>query len=160
MSQIKDIQTIYIRMLEGIETFIPVKAKPVVDNVFEIISNEDMDLEEDATCIYEFVPGDVVKSVVKCEMLRNFSLPMRKRRETFILAVELISSTFPNRKLYQLIFMIVRSLGKVTRNQLQGFENEIKQLCSNSSIAQRRHPVVEKWIEKNCTTNTAQQIPP
>ena len=149
MSKNKAIQKIYIRMLEGVETFIPVDAMPISDNVFEIISNEDMDLEEDATCIYEFFPGDVVMSVVKCEMLRDFSNPMQKRKKTFTLAVELISSTFPNRKLYQLIYMIVRSLGKITQNQLQGFEDEIRQLCFDSSIAQRRHPVIEKWIDEN-----------
>ena len=145
MSIDKEIQTIYIRMLEGVETYIQVTAKPVADNVFEIISNADMDLEEDATCIYEFFPGDVVK----CELMRDFFFPIQKRRETFILAIELISSTFPNRKLHQLIYMIVRSLGGVIRNQLQGFEDEIRQLCFDSNIAQRRHPVVEKWIEKN-----------
>jgi len=145
----KEIQTIYIRMLEGVETFIPVIAKPIDDDIFEIISNEDMDLEEDATCIYEFFPGDTVR----CEVMQDYFLPVQKRKETFMLSVELINSTFPNRKVYQLIFLIVKSLGKITRNQLQEFDDEIKFLYSNNSIVQKRHPVVKKWLENNCTAN-------
>ena len=147
MSQNKKIQTIYIRMLEGVETFIPVDARYISDNVFEIISNEDMDIEEDATCIYEFFPGDIVR----CEKVKRIFLSLQKREKTFLLAIELLNSTFPNRKVHQLIFLIVKSVGKITRNQLQEFdEDEIKQLCSDSSIIQKRHPVVKMWLEKNC----------
>lgn len=145
MNQNKEIQTIYIRMLEGVETFIPVNAKFVGDNVFEIISNKYMNLEEDATCIYEFFPSDVVR----CEVKRDFFLPIQKRKETFLLATKLLSSTFPNRKVYQLIFLIVKSLGEINRNQLQGFEDEIRRLYFDKSILQRQHPLVKKWLEKN-----------
>lgn len=146
MNQKINMQTIYIRMLEGVETFVPVNAKLIENNVFEIISNEDMDLEEDATCIYEFFPGDIVR----CEMKYNCFLPVQKMEESFLLASELISSTLPNRKIYQLIFLIVKSLGEITPDQLIGFEEEIKWLCSNHQIAQKKHPVVINWLDKNC----------
>ena len=136
-------------MLEAVETYIPVTAKQIGDNVFEIVNNEAMDLDTDATCIYQFFPGDIVET----KMENNFSLPIQKRKESILIAIRLINSTFPNRKLYQLIFIIVESLGEVEKSKLKGYEEEIDQLCINKNIFQRNHPVVRNWLIKNCNTN-------
>ncbi|HLR38293.1 MAG TPA: hypothetical protein VK084_09615 [Chitinophagaceae bacterium] len=148
MNKNKDYQTIYIRMLEGVETFIPVKAKHLKGDLFEIINNEDLDLdlEEDATSIYEFFPGDTVK----CEIQSNYFLPIQGKVETFLLASKLISSTFIDRKLYELIFLIVKNFGKVELDKLEHFADEIKRICYDKSIVQRKHPVIQNWIKENC----------
>jgi hypothetical protein len=138
-------KTIYIRMIDGVETLIPVNAKPIDNNIYEIIDNEDMHLDEDATCIYEFFPKDIVR----CEIKQNSFFTIKKKECLFILAYELISSTFPNRRIHQLIFLIVKNLGKITFNQLQEFSHEIKYLYSNNDIIQKQHPVVKKWLIDN-----------
>ena len=129
------IENIYIRLLEGPETWVPMPAVSHGDNIFEIKENQYLDLEEDISSIWEFFPGDIVKCT---------------NRDGDLVASELLRSTFPDRKVYQLIFLIVKSLGEVTPDQLKGFKDEIKCLCSRSSIVQRKHPVVKNWLEKNC----------
>jgi hypothetical protein len=138
-------ETIYIRMIDGIETFIPVQSKQIDNNIYEIIYNEDMNLDEDPTCIYEFFPKDIVR----CKIKQNYLFSIKEKGRTFILASDLISSTFPNRRIYQLIFLIVKNVGKITFNQLQEFENEIKYLYSNNDIIQKQHPIVNKWLTDN-----------
>jgi hypothetical protein len=139
-------RVVYVRMLEGVETFVPVVSRQIEGDKFEIISNNDLDLEEDATSIYEFFPGDVVE----CENKVDFYLPVQQRKENFLLATRLISTVFPNRKLYQLIYLIVKSLGEIRIKELSEFEEEIKQLCSDIRIIQRNHPVVKSWLNANC----------
>jgi hypothetical protein len=128
-------KTVYIRLLEGPETWVPVSAILHGDNIFEIKENQYLDLEEDISSIWEFFPGDVVKCI---------------KRDGDLIATELVESTFSDRKVYQLIFLIVYNLGEITREQLKGFEDEIKRLCSDSRIVQRQHPVVKDWLEKHC----------
>lgn len=138
-------EIIYVRLLEGTETFVPINAKHIDENLYEIVHNKYLQLEDDATSIWEFLPGDVVRCIKKKDV---FS-PLKESNNTILLATELISSTFPNRKLYKLIYMIVENLGNIEFSELKGFENEIKQLYDNKDIFQRNHPIVKKWIEKH-----------
>ena len=128
-------KTIYIRLLEGPETWVPVPAISQGDDIFEIKENQYLDLEEDISSIWEFFPGDVVQCI---------------KRDGKLIASELVKATFPNRKVYQLVFLIVRSLGEITPNQLQEYRDEIKFLCFDSSIIQRQHPVVKNWCARHC----------
>src|SRR5580658_3967742 len=135
---------IYVRLIDGVEILAPCDAKYIGGEKFEIIRTENLDLDTDATSIWEFFPGDVVK----CEPYEGQS-----KFNTFGInkvARQLISSIFPNRKLHQLIFLIVRSFGKITLDELKGFEPEIKQLCNDKGVCQRNHPVIESWLLKNC----------
>jgi hypothetical protein len=126
---------IYIKLLEGTEAWVPVQAISYGNDIFEIRENQYLDLEEDVTSIWEFFPGDIVKC---------------KKQDNHLVAYELVDSKFANRKIHQLIFLIVKSLGKVEQYQLHKFEDEIKQLCLNKEIIQRQHPIVKEWLYKNC----------
>lgn len=128
--------TIYVRLLEGTETLVPVDAYDMRDGTFKIIENEYIDLNSDATSIWEFYPGDVVKCVSE---------------DNYFIANELVNSNISNRKVYSLIFYIVRNLGKVSLDDLKGFEEEVKILCIDEDIFQRNHPIIKSWIEKNCS---------
>ena len=121
MSEKQKYQTIYIRMLEGVETLIPVEAKYVEGDIFEIIHNKDMNLEDDVTSIYEFFPGDRV---------------VCKRENDLIIAETLIKSTFKNRNLHQLIFEIVKSLGNLDQSHIIQYENEIFYLNENTVLTE------------------------
>lgn len=126
--------TVYVRLLEGTAAFVPCEAKLQSTGEFEIVRNPYVDLEEDATSIWEFLPGDTIE----CEL---------KDGEWF--AKRFVRSTLPDRKLHQLIFLIVESLGKIEVQSLQGYENEIKCLC-DGSIKQKEHPIVQAWLSKHC----------
>jgi hypothetical protein len=132
---------IFIQLLEGAEIKVPCWALHIQNNIFEIIKNESLDLE-DKISIWEFFPGDLVK----CEMVG----------ENWV-AKELISSTFPARKIHQLIFLIVKSLGKIVFDELLQYKSEIQQLFKSETIMQKDHPVVRSWIEKNSDRILAMQ---
>ncbi|MCP3659255.1 MAG: hypothetical protein GY830_02635 [Bacteroidetes bacterium] len=141
-------EIIYIKMLEGIEVLIPVEAKLISKNLFEIIENRDIDLESDATSIYEFFPGDIVSCIETNS--KEYFKDQKKDLNFFFLANKLISSNFPNRKLYELIFIIVKRQGEVRIEELEEYKENIHKLCTDKSIFQRNHPVIKAWIEENC----------
>jgi len=128
-------EKVFIRLIEGVETLVPVESKALDDNIFEIVSNSLLDLEEDVTSIWEFYPGDIVR----CEKTKGVWV-----------AKELISSSFKNRKMYQLIFKIVYTAGNIDVRQLQEFKDEIFKLCNDGDFPQNRHPIVQEWLKKNC----------
>ena len=62
MNQNNNIQTIYIRMIDGVETFIPVDAKLVSDNVFQIIDNKYtvvVNAQGNVVSVFSNAPGTV-----------------------------------------------------------------------------------------------------
>jgi len=140
-------QTIYVRLLEGAITYVPCKAKCIFKDIYQIAEIKEIDLENDATAIWEFFPGDKVR----CNLKIDKFLPYGKVEEILI-AEELISlsQSFLNRKVFQLIFLIVSKLGDIDREKLQGFEEEIEYLCKTSEIVQKKHPIVKAWLEKYC----------
>jgi len=129
---------VYIKLLEGTESWVPVPAIRRGDNIFEILENRYLDLNGDISSIWEFFPGDTVRCA---------------RQGNDLMALELINSIFPKRKMHQLVFWIVRSLGEITLSEMRGFEYELNHLCSDTAIVQKRHPIVMNWLNKNCSNN-------
>ena len=131
------LKTIYVRLIDGTESKVPCKGV-LLDKVnYKITENQSLDIEGDATSIWEFFPGDVVE----CEQ-RDFGL----------LASRLISSSFPDRKIHQLIFLLIQSFAKLKIDDLDEFKNELKKLCDpNFRLLQKTHPMVKKWLEENCS---------
>ena len=128
-------EKIYIRLLEGTEALAPVEARRLEGDTFEITANPDLDLEGDVTSIWEFFPSDVVKCKEEGDMQ---------------VAKELVRSSFPNRRIYQLLFKIVESLGAIEVTKLSDFKTELLKLCTQDDIRQKRHPLVQEWLNMNC----------
>ena len=139
--------TIYIKLLESGVTYVPCKAMHISNMNYKIIDNEHLDLENDATSIWEYFPGDLVK----CEIKSDNFLP-KGNAEEILVANQLLSlsKSFPNRKTHQLIFLIVSNQGKINLEKLQGFKKEIKELCTSPGLFQRNHPLIKYWLEINC----------
>lgn len=134
-------QQIYVRLIDGVEVFVPVVARQLDEDVYEIMEIPSFDLD-DFSSIWQFFPGDVVRCEKKIFHNKNFGL----------LANELISSTFPDRKLHELIFLIVYSQGKVAVENLQGFQKEIKQFCNSHTVFQKNSviPAIKDWVYRCC----------
>jgi hypothetical protein len=124
---------IFVRLLEGPEIKVPCLALQIQNNIFEISKNDTLDLE-DKTSIWEFFSGDLVK----CE----------KNGDNWV-AKELISSTFTNRRIHQLIFLIVKSLGEIGFDDLSEYKSELQQLLNSTNIKQKEHPVIRTWLDNN-----------
>ncbi len=125
---------IYVRLLEGGEAIVPCLGRHVENETYEIYANEHLDLENDATSIWEFFPGDIVL----CE-----------RKGDILLAKELVSSSVPNRKVHQFIFQLVSSLGNINPTDKDKYRDEIKSLSTETKINQRYHPIVNEWLREN-----------
>lgn len=124
---------IFVRLIEGAETFVPCFGKVLENGLVEIYRNDYLDLENDATSIWEFLPGDIVRY---------------ETHDGNLWAKELISSTVENRRVYELVFLIVHSLGKMTIEEAMVFSKEIDFLSKSDSVKQKNHPIVQKWINK------------
>ena len=154
-------QIIYTRLLEGTTCYVPCEAIGIDENIFEIIKNNNIDLDNDVSQIWEFFPGDTVRCITKTETVVNFDegilIPVDSKEsknseeKKILLASGLINSVFPNRRVYELIFKIVYSLGAITFDELQDYKNEIEIICFDTKFIQRNHPVVKMWLEVNCS---------
>jgi hypothetical protein len=131
--------SIFIRLIEGTVVLVPVKAKPMRGNLFEIIENPVIDLENDITSIWEFFPGDIVR-------VESF--------ENGLIAKELVNSTFPKRKIYELIFKIVYSVGDITLEKVADYKEEIDVLQKCNDIPQKNHPLIQSWLKNISTANS------
>lgn len=131
MNLIKD-NEIYIRLIDGTECLVPVKAALIEPNLFKITDNQYIDFE-DATSIWEFFPDDVVE----CEFTNDIWI-----------ARKLVESSIPDRELYQLIFRIVDRFGNVEIDESIQIKDTINELVRRDDIIQKQHPVVKNWLEK------------
>lgn len=128
--------TIYVTLLEGTETLAPCQGRKISDGLYEIVNNPYLDLDDDATSIWEFFPGDIVS----CENI-----------EDRLIAFKLVESKFLNRKLYELIFLVIKSQGEVEAKELTQYQSEVRMLCDkNSVVKQKDHPVLKKWLQRTC----------
>jgi hypothetical protein len=124
---------INIHLIDGVDTLVPVDACVISDNTCKILSNSYLDIN-DFTSVWEFFPSDVV---------------LFREDDGRFVATQLIESKFPNRKMYTLIFKIIRSLGQISPENLVDYKVEIAQLLSgNFIVPQASHPMIREWIKK------------
>ena len=128
-------KTIYVRLIDGTSALVPVEAKQLDEQIFQITHNESLDLENDDTSLWEFFPGDVVEC---------------KLKDNLIVAEQLLESGFPNRDFHALLFRLVDSDGKLSEAEVAAFQEQIKILLERKSpISQSEHPLIKKWIMEN-----------
>jgi hypothetical protein len=128
-------KTIYIRLIDGTSALVPVEAKQLDEQIFQITDNDYLDLENDDTSLWEFFPGDVVKC---------------KFQDNLIVAEQLLESSFPHRNFHAVLFRILESNGKLNEAETAKFQQEIKILLDRKSpVSQSEHPLIKKWIMEN-----------
>ena len=127
---------IYVYLIDGTGVYVPIETEKISDDVYRITDISSIDIENDHTAIWKFFPGDIVKV---------------KHHEgmDIMLADELIESTFPNRRMHELIFRIVESFGDLTDEEEKEFAEELEDLKSpNCKVLQKKHPTVQKYLKK------------
>ena len=132
---LNEVVEIYVRLLEGGEVLVPVKAVCIEANLFRIIENQYID-QEDATSIWEFFPDEIVE----CEL-----------KDDIWIAKKLIESSMPDRNLYRLIFRIVESAGNIEIKESDEMRESSKELFKRDDIIQKQHPTVKRWMDKHET---------
>jgi hypothetical protein len=128
-------KTIYIRLIDGTSVLVPVEARQLGEQIFQITDNDYLDLENDDTNLWEFFPGDVVNC---------------KFQDDLIVAEQLLESSFPHRNFHAVLFRILDSDGKLNEVETVRFQQEIKILLERKSlVSQSEHPLIKKWITEN-----------
>lgn len=126
---------IYIKLLDGTSVLVPVKAQQIDDEKYLIKKNDYWD-DEDFTAIWEFFPGDLVRVTKKDDLLIADCL------------IE-YSTSISKRKLKELMFLIVDSMGEIPFSKIAGMKAEIIALCKESELNEQKHPIIENWIANN-----------
>ncbi len=134
-------ENIYVELIEGVETLLPVKARKLrqAENedyaVYEIMENREFD-PEDYTSVWEFLPGDTV--LVK----ENYD-----KNGPYLRAVERISAKHPDRSFYQFLYDLVKQSGRLTPEQEKFYRNEWEHLEKLISTHKEFHPQVLKALK-------------
>lgn len=127
---------IYIRLLDGATAYVPCTAIHISNDNYQIVKIRELDIENDVTAIWEFFPGDLVK----CKLNDDKVL--------FAESLISLSTSFKNRKVHQLIFRVVNSLGEISDSEISSFNDEIDYLINEEEVVQKNHPIVKKWLNK------------
>lgn len=136
---------VYVRLLEGGITYVPCVGKRISDLVYEIIDNEELDME-DYTAIWQFFPGDIVGCVDKAPFaMPTDGMVSKMENESILIAENLVDSKIDNRDVYGLIYDIV------AQNKNSIYFDCADHLCLNrGEISYSQHPAVRRWISRNC----------
>jgi len=137
MVEAKSIYTVYIRVIDGTETYIPSIAKLIKEDTYEIVKIESFDIQNDNTSIWEYFPGDEVGCISK-----SFS----DNAEKSLVATRLLNSSFPGRKIYQLVFDIIQNSGYINPCE---YGTEIKIIGQTDFEYGKPYPALQKWLKEN-----------
>lgn len=132
------IQKIYIRLIDGTETWIPINARLINNDQFEIIENpEFMDL--DVNELYEFLPDDIVE-------LENHIFQDGTSEKV---AKKLISKGhWTDRNYMDFRFKATLGLLKIDKETAQLYGKEIERVKKEKSTGQVFYPSIIETVDK------------
>lgn len=94
--------TIYVRLIDGTDCLAPLAARENPDGTFCLSANPDFDTD-DASTLYEFLPGDVIR--VESRMLADAGCQL--------VATELVRSSMEDRNYWAVLFCIASRATKL-----------------------------------------------
>lgn len=137
---------VYVALIEATKFFIPVDAKEIGENRFLIVKNVQFD-PEDNSSVFQFLPGDTV--LCKLQTREDF----KGEKKQILVADSLVSSTYPDRDLYMLKFLIVEQDGRLTADQLLYFKRDLEKLMNGiakytNTKENPFHPAILRWFDR------------
>lgn len=139
------LKKIYVALIEGIKSFVPVEAKEISNDEYLIVRSQLFDLE-DNTSLFQFLPGD--KVLCKIELKKDY----KNNDEQVLVADSLIASTVPDRNLYMLKFIIVDQGGLLRPDQINFYAKELTRLREEILFYGENkdnpyHPGLQTWAK-------------
>lgn len=132
------IQKIYIRLIDGTETWIPINAKLIDNDQFEIIENPEF-TDLDTNELYEFLPGDIVE-------LENHVF---KNGTSGKVAKKLISKgQWTDRNYMEFKFKAALGLLNIDNITAQLYQQEIERVKKEKSTGQFFYPAIIDTVDK------------
>ena len=132
------IQKIYIRLIDGTETWVPINAKLINNDQFEIIENSEF-TDLDTNELFEFFPGDIVE-------LENHVF---QDGTSATVAKKLISKgQCTDRNYMDFRFKATLGLLKINKETAQIYRQEIERVKKEKSTGQIFYPSIIETVDK------------
>ncbi|WP_225000410.1 hypothetical protein [Cesiribacter sp. SM1] len=132
-------QAIYVHLIDGTDTWVPVKARIVQDNQYEILENSEFIRDADPNYLFEFYPGDTVETVP-----HTF-----KDGKKGNIAKKLIrEGKWQNRKYNEFLYKAILGLLNIDIHTADKYRDEIERVKKENSAGQFFYPAVLNTIVK------------
>ena len=129
---------VYVHFIDGVEVFIPVEARLISDDVFQLMPDPEFDYEDD-TVLFEFGSQDIVKT--KEKQLENGVLGR--------VAFKLVKAG-DTRNLYKRLLTQIVLQAPNPQVILEGIDrSEIKSLLQKIEEAPFMYPSAKDWFVEN-----------
>ncbi|UXE68833.1 MAG: hypothetical protein KA713_09765 [Chryseotalea sp. WA131a] len=135
-------EKIYIQLLDGSTSFVPVNATKLSDNQYEILDDKEFTEYVDFLYVHEFYPSDIVE------------LGQHRFNDgsTGLVAKKLISAgKWPDRKLNEFKFKGVLGEISIDKQSADKYSDEINKIIRQKSAGQFIYPVLLETIDKLVT---------
>ncbi len=130
-------RTVFVRLIDGTDTWIPVKSKPIQSNQFELLSNSEFE-DADPMCLFEFYPGDIVET--------EQHLFSDSRVE--LIAKRLIQAyPFKDREYLDFKFKAVLGQISINKSNAEQYQRLIRRIIKEKSDGQNFYPSIIKVVE-------------
>ena len=140
-------KTIYVALIEGVKSFVPVEAKEITSKVYIITYSRLFD-PNDNSSVFQFIPGDKVSCRIETKK------DCKGSEEQILVADSLIESSALNRNLQMIKFIIVDQNGVLSHEQMNHYNKELVVLKKEvnegrrDSNASSYHPNILRWAGK------------
>jgi transcription antitermination factor NusG len=134
---IKKAINVFLRFIDGTETFVPVKAEEINDNVYQILRFEEYNSEE-RSVLYEFKPGDIVNI---------------KKQEFNDGTIGYLADQYSNNKsekeidINQFLFRILTGKLDVNSSSKIEYKDYIQKIHNELENGIHHYPAIKKWID-------------
>lgn len=133
-----DTEEIYLSVIDGVQVWIPTKAKLLSDNQYLILNSNEFDCT-DYSSLPEFIPGDTVSAIQKV-----FDTGDTKKIGNRLIA----SSKHPDRSFFD--FLYQATTGNIQQDKVtyDKFQNEISRVKKEFSEGRYFYPGIIEVVEK------------
>lgn len=136
--QFADTTEIYVSLIDGVQCWFPAKAKPLGDNQFLILNNNEFE-RNDYSSLPEFIPGDTVSLAGK-----TFQDGDKKNVATTLIK----SSLHPDKMFFEFLYHATFGDIRIDKSTLEKYKLEIERIKKESSAGRYFYPAILEMIDK------------
>jgi hypothetical protein len=131
-------EKIYIQLLDGSTSWVPVDALRMTDNQYEIVEDKEYTESVDPLYLHEFYPGDIVE----------LGFQIFHDGKTGQVAKKLIEGQWPDRHFKEFKFMATKGQLKIDKQTAEKHIIEIERIIKEYSAGQFFYPMLIEVVYK------------
>jgi len=130
---------IYIQLLDGSTAYVPINARQITDNKYEILADSEYTDYVDALYLFEFYPGDIVELSA-----HTFSGGTAGQVATKLVK----QGQWQDRKFNEFKFKATLGQLSITKQIADNYKEEIKRVINESKAGQFFYPTLLETTDK------------